>query len=156
MPAMPRLSSVESTIHRTSVEREDCCVMMRSRVRKRALRGRKRIRGQIGFRGVLLQDGGKKVDQKETTTALANAISLVAVVGQRAFDEAKETGQVRNSVLARDRENERIVPRDQLDPVLSADAANECSLGERGRRVPTFPHPVGPVRMQSLFVIPLL
>lgn len=61
-----------------------------------------------------------------------------------------------NSVLARDRENERIVPRDQLDPVLPTDAANERSLGERGRCVLTFPHPVGPVRMQSLFVIPLL
>ena len=112
MLAMPRLSSVESTIHRTSVEREGCCVMMRSSVRKRALCERNRIRVQIGFRGVLLQNCGKEVDQKETTTALANAVGLVVVVGQRALDEAKEAGQVGDSVLARDREDERIVPCD--------------------------------------------
>ena len=156
MLAMPRLSSVESTIHSTSVEREGCCVMSRSRVRKRALRESRRERVQVGLRGVLLQHGGKEVDQKETTAALANAVRFVAVVGQRALDEPKEAGQMGDTFFARDGENERVVPRDELDPVLPADTANERSLGRRGGRVFTFPHPVGPVRMQSLFVMPLL
>lgn len=132
MLAIPRLSSVESTIHSTSVEREGCCVMSRNRVRKRALRDSRRERVQVGFCSVLLENCGKEIDQKETTTALANAVRFVAVVGQRALDEPKEAGQMGDAVLARDRENKRVVPGDELDPILPADTANERSLGRRG------------------------
>ena len=103
MLAMPRLSSVESTIHKTSVEREVCCVIRRSRVRKRALRESHYEQRQVGFHGVLLKDGGKEVDQEETPTTPANAVRFVAVVGQRALDEPKEAGQVGDSFLVRDR-----------------------------------------------------
>ena len=106
--------------------------MSRNRVRKRALRDSRRERVQVGFCSVLLENCGKEIDQKETTTALANAVRFVAVVGQRALDEPEEAGQMGDAVLARDRENKRVVPGDELDPILPADTANERSLGRRG------------------------